>query len=104
MKERKKFSKEEKVQIVQEASAQGVKATLDKYGVYPATYYDWKRKLEAMGEKGLEWGMTPEHLKEIRRLEKENERLKRIVADQQLESQLKDELLKKKYPWARKRN
>ncbi len=104
MKERKKFSKEEKVQIVQEAAAQGVKATLDKYGVYPATYYDWKRKLEAMGEKGLEWGMTPEHLKEIRRLEKENERLKRIVADQHLESQLKDELLKKKYPWARKGN
>ena len=53
MKERKKFSKEEKVRIVEEAAAQGVKATLDKYGVYPATYYEWKRKLETMGEKGL---------------------------------------------------
>ncbi|MCB0757752.1 MAG: transposase [Flavobacteriales bacterium] len=104
MKERKKFSKEEKVRIVQEAAEQGVKATLDKYGVYPATYYDWKRKLESMGEQGLDWGMTPAHIKEIRRLEKENERLKRIVADQQLESQLKDELLKKKYPLARKSN
>jgi putative transposase len=102
MKERKKFSKDEKVRIVREAAEHGVKATLDKYGVYPATYYDWKRKLESMGEKGLDWGMTPAHLKEIRRLEKENERLKRIVADQQLESQLKDELLKKKYPLARK--
>ena len=60
MKERKKYSKEEKLRIVQEAAAQGVKATLDKYGIYPATYYDWKRKVEAMGEKGLEWGMTPE--------------------------------------------
>jgi len=104
MKERKKYSKEEKVQIVQEAASQGVKATLDKYGVYPASYYYWKRKLDVMGEKGLEWGMTPEHLKEIRRLEKENHRLKQLVADQQLESLLKDELLKKKYPWARKRN
>jgi putative transposase len=102
MKERKKFSTEEKLKIVQEVKEQGVKATLDKYGVYPATYYEWKRKLEAMGEKGLEWGMTPEHLKEIRRLEKENQQLKQIVADQQLESTLKDELLKKKYPWARK--
>lgn len=104
MKERKKFSKEEKVRIVQEAAERGVKATLDKYGVYPATYYDWKRKLESMGEQGLDWGMTPAHLKEIRRLEKENERLKRIVADQQLDSLLKDELLKKKYPLARKSN
>ena len=102
MKERKKFSTEEKLKIIQEVKEQGVKTTLDKYGVYPATYYEWKRKLEAMGEKGLEWGMTPEHLKEIRRLEKENQQLKQIVADQQLESTLKDELLKKKYPWARK--
>lgn len=104
MKERRKFSKEEKIRIVQEAAEQGVKATLDKHGVYPATYYEWKRKLETMGEKGLDRGMTPAHIKEIRRLEKENERLKRIVADQQLESQLKDELLKKKYPWAKGRN
>ena len=104
MKERKKFSKEEKVRIVQEAADQGVKATLDKYGVYPATYYEWKRKLDTMGEKEFDWGMTPAHLKEIRRLEKENQRLKQLVADQQLESQLKDELLKKKYPWARRTN
>jgi putative transposase len=55
MKERKKYSKEEKLRIVQEAEEQGVKATLDKYGIYPATYCDWKRKVEAMGEKGLEW-------------------------------------------------
>jgi len=102
MKERKKFSTEEKLKIIQEVKEQGVKTTLDKYGVYPATNYEWKRKLEATGEKGLEWGMTPEHLKEIRRLEKENQQLKQIVADQQLQSDLKDKLLKKKYPRARK--
>jgi len=102
MKERKKFSTEEKLKIIQEVKEQGVKTTLDKYGVYPATYYEWKRKLEAMGEKGLEWGMTPERLKEVRRLEKKNQQLKQLVAEQQLESTLKDELLKKKYPRARK--
>jgi transposase-like protein len=32
MKERKKYSKEEKLRIVQEAAEQGVKATLHKYG------------------------------------------------------------------------
>ena len=62
MKERKKFSIEEKLKIIQEVKEQGVKTTRDKYRVYPATYYEWKRKLEATGEKGLEWGMTPEHL------------------------------------------
>jgi putative transposase len=104
MKERKKFSKEEKLRIIEEVAAQGVKVTLDKHGVYPATFYEWKRKVEAMGEKGLDWGMTPEHLKEIRRLEKENQQLKELVGEQQLESKLKDELLKKKYPSARRKN
>ncbi len=104
MDERRKFTKEEKQRIVEEAAANGVKVTLEKYGVYPATFYGWKRKLDEMGPEGLRHGMTPEHLKEIRRLEKENERLKQLVAEQQLESKLKDELLKKKYPWARGRN
>lgn len=104
MKERRRYSKEEKLKILHEAAEQGVKATLDKYGIYPATYYDWKRKVESMGESGLDRGMTPAHLKEIRRLEKENERLKRLVADQQLANQMKDELLKKRYPWARRSN
>lgn len=104
MSNRRKFSKEEKLRIVQEAAADGVKITLDKYGVYPATFYAWKRKVEQMGEAGLAHGMTPAHLKEIRRLEKENQRLKQLVAEQQLEGKLKDELLKKKYPWARGKN
>ena len=104
MKERRKFSKEEKLRIIEEVAAHGLKVTLDKYGVYPTTFYEWKRKVDSMGEKGLEWGMTPEHLKEIRRLEKENQQLKELVAEQQLESKLKDELLKKKYPWARGKN
>lgn len=104
MNERRKFTKEEKQRIVEEAASNGVKVTLEKYGVYPATFYGWKRKLDEMGPEGLHHGMTPAHLKEIRRLEKENERLKQLVAEQQLESKLKDELLKKKYPWARGRS
>lgn len=48
-----------------------------------------------MGEKGLQHGMNKAHLKEIRRLQKENDRLRKLVAEQQLESMIKDELLKK---------
>ena len=56
------------------------------------------KKFESMGEAGFRHGMTPEHLKEIRRLEKENELLKKLLAEKDIESHLKDELLKKKYP------
>src|SRR5690554_7149394 len=97
------FSKEEKIKILEEAKKNGVQPTLDKHGVYPATYYSWKKKFESMGEAGFRHGMTPDHLKEIKRLEKENEMLKKILAEKELEGRLKDDLLKKKYAWARKK-
>ncbi len=101
---KRKFSKSEKLKILKEAKSKGVKMTLEKHGIYPSTYYSWKRKLSSMGEKGLSHGMTPAHLKEIRRLEKENQTLKQIIAEKELESKLKDDLLKKKYPLPKRRN
>ncbi|MCG8475455.1 MAG: transposase [Cytophagales bacterium] len=92
------FTPEEKKAILQEARDNGVKLTLEKHGVYPATYYNWKKKYETMGDQGFSHGMTPGQLKEIRRLEKENEMLKQIIAEKELEAKMKDELLKKKYP------
>jgi transposase-like protein len=57
----------------------GVKFILEKYDLYPATYYSWKNKLEAMGEEGLQHDMTPQHQKRIRELEKENKALKQLA-------------------------
>jgi putative transposase len=91
------FKKEEKLSILQEASENGVNVTLEKHGIYPATYYSWRKKFNEMGEVGLDHGMTKEHLKRIRELEKENSQLKEIVAEKELEGRLKDELLKKKW-------
>lgn len=100
---KRKFSKEEKLRILKEASEAGVTVTLEKHGIYTATFYNWKKKFEIMGEEGFRHGMTPAHLKEIRRLEKENELLKKLLGERDIEGHLKDELLKKKYPWARKK-
>ncbi|MFW5700835.1 MAG: transposase [Cyclobacteriaceae bacterium] len=97
------FTKEDKLQILKEASEQGVTATLEKHGIYPATFYSWKKKFETMGEAGFRHGMTPAQLKEIKRLEKENDLLKKLLAEKELEGRLKDDLLKKKYAWARKK-
>jgi len=43
---KRKFTAEDKLKIVKEASEQGVTKTLAKYNVYPATYYSWRRKLK----------------------------------------------------------
>ena len=92
----KKFTKEEKLSIIEEAGKNGVKVTLQKYGLYPATYYYWKKKLLIYGEEGLNHRRMKSQRAEIKRLEKENESLKILLAEKELESKLKDELLKKK--------
>jgi len=101
--EKRTFTKEQKLEILKEATAHGVTATLEKYGIYPATYYSWRKKFDTMGEAGFRHGMTPAQLKEIRRLEKENKTLKELLAEKELEGRLKDESLKKKYAWEKKK-
>jgi putative transposase len=102
--EKRSFTKEEKLRIIKEASEQGVNPTLEKYGIYRASYYTWKQKLEQMGEEGFHHGMTPQHLKRIRELEKENQTLKQLLAEKELEGKLKSELLKKKYALEKRKN
>ena len=41
--EKRTFSKDEKLRIIKEASEFGVKQTLEKYSLYPASYYSWKK-------------------------------------------------------------
>lgn len=101
--QKRKFTKEDKLSILEESKVNGVKATLEKHGIYPATFYSWRKKFETMGEEGFRHGITPEQIKEIRRLEKENNLLRQIIADKELESKLKDELLKKKYPLSKRK-
>lgn len=97
MKQKRTFTKEEKLAILKEASEQGVKSTLSKHSIYPATYYSWRKKFKQMGEVGLAHGMSPPHLKRIRALEKENQQLKQIVAEKELVVRMHEEIKKK---WA----
>lgn len=95
---RRKFTKEEKISILKEAGTNGVTITLAKHSVYPATFYAWKKKFESMGEVALDHGITKERLRKISELEQEVDLLKQLLAEKELESRLKDDLLKKKYP------
>lgn len=99
----KKFSKEEKVKILHEAKEKGVKKTLSKYGLYPATYYYWKRKYDVYGSEGLEHSKLKEREDRIKRLEKELQTVKLLLAEKEIEGKLKDELIKKKYQGAKKK-
>lgn len=98
----KKFTKEEKLAILKEARETSVKATLEKYALYPATFYYWRKKFDNQGSEGLDHSSVKEKLKMVKELEKENRMLKELLAQEKLENAMKNELLKKKYPHLRK--
>lgn len=84
MAKKRKFTAAEKLAIVKEASSKGVKETLSKYDLYPATYYAWRKKFEEMGEEGFQHGITSRKLRQTKVPEKENQQLKGLVAEKEL--------------------
>ena len=100
----KKWSQVEKLAILKEASEKGVQITLRKHGVYPGSYYAWKKKYEDSGDAGLDrQARTRMDTETIKKLEDENGLLKQLLAEKEMEVALMDELLKKKYRWACKK-
>lgn len=93
-KERRSFSPEDRLAIIQEGQREGSTATCRKYNLAPSLYARWKTKYLSKGVEGLK----PAYHRidpAVRELEDENERLKRIIAKQALEIEVKSELLKK---------
>lgn len=91
---KRKFTAEERLSILREGEREGQAETMRKYNIAPSLFARWKRKYLQEGITGLRdkyRKMDPEK----RALEEENERLKRIVAKQALEIEVKSELLKK---------
>jgi len=94
MKGRRQFTSEEKYSILQEAEREGMTETSRKYNIAHSVLHYWKKKYLSKGQEGLKPGYRKADPK-VRELEEENLRLKKIVAKQALEIEVKDELLKK---------
>jgi transposase-like protein len=93
-KSRRKFTAEDRLSILQEVQREGHAATCRKFNLSPSLVDRWKKKYLKEGVAGLKdsyYRVDPEK----RALEEENERLKRIIAKQALELEVKTELLKK---------
>ena len=93
-KARRKFTAEDRLSIVREAEREGRSETIRKYQVAPSLFDRWRRKYITNGIEGLK-SQYRRIDPQLRELELENERLKRIIARQALELEVKAELLKK---------
>ena len=88
------FTPEERLSLLQESEREGYMETCRKYNLSPSLIAKWKQRYQAKGAEGLK----PAYRRidpEVRALEEENERLKRIIARQALELEVKTEMLKK---------
>jgi putative transposase len=83
---KKRYGEEQIVRILNEAANGKVAQVCRKYGISNATYYLWKKKYE---------GMSSSDLRKLRVLEDENRRLKKLVADKELDIDALKSLLEK---------
>lgn len=93
-KTRRKFTPEERLSIVQEAQREGHTETCRKYNLSPSLLGKWRSRYLSKGISGLHNAykrVDPQ----VRQLEEENERLKKIIAKQALQIEVQGELLKK---------
>jgi putative transposase len=92
-----KRTPQEKERILLDIQTLGVIAGCRKYGLARTLYYEWLNKYNASGLEGLEDRRGKNMDAHVKRLEKENRILKELLAEKELESKMKDELLKKKF-------
>lgn len=91
---RRKFSVDQKLLIIQEADQHGITQTLRKHNLSHSVFLRWRNGFNAGGASLLK----PQYHKvdpEVKALQEENARLKKIIGNQALELEFKTELLKK---------
>jgi len=103
MGKRRYWTAEEKLRaILYVQSSNSVVQACRELGIDPSMYYKWKKAYEEKGEEGLK----PKYSKtdpELERLRKENERLKKLLAEKELELEIAREFIKKTSKTQRRR-
>lgn len=94
MRTRRTFTPDERLSILQEAEREGRPETIRKYNIAPSLFDRWRKKYLSNGMEGLK-NRYRQIDPRVRELEQENDRLKKIIAKQALEIEVKSELLKK---------
>jgi putative transposase len=85
---KKRYSEEQIVGILRECERQGVAETARQRGVSEQSIYRWR---QIYGE------MTKDQVKDYRRLVQENARLKKLLAERDLEVEVMKEIAAKKW-------
>lgn len=97
-KHRKHWTSQEKLEIVNYFKQHGIAKTKREFNVSVTSIYNWEALFDQQGEAGLTNKRSlnqSSESQELKRLRRENDELKRLVAEKELRLRIKDELLKK---------
>lgn len=95
-KHRKTWSVSEKLAVINYAKTNGNLQASREYDVSSTSVYKWIEAYESHGESGLSRKNKPStESDELRRLRRENQQLKELVAEKELKLRIKEALLKK---------
>ena len=83
-----RFTEEQMVTILREADTKPVPEVAKKHGVSAQTIYGWRKHFGTL---------EPADVKRLRQLEQENSRLKKLVAERDLELEVMKEITRKKW-------
>ena len=83
-----RFTEEQMVTILREADEKPVPEVAKRHGVSAQTIYGWRKHFGTL---------VPADVQRLRQLEQENDRLKRLVADRDLELQVLKEISRNKW-------
>ena len=91
-----KWSLEEKLEILSASEELGIVETCRKYGVSTGTFYSWRKKYDNKGEAGLKVTYDSDS-KELKQSREENRILRKLLSNKEIELEVQRELLKKKF-------
>src|SRR5680860_118037 len=91
-----KWSLDEKLEILSSSEELGVVETCRKYSVSTGTFYSWRKKYESKGEAGLKVTYDTDS-KELKLSREENRILRKLLGNKEIELEVQRELLKKKF-------
>lgn len=95
-KHRKTWTSSEKLEIINYFEKWGPTKTSREYNVSAASIYKWKTAYKNQGKEGLlKVSKKSPEAEEVKRLKRENDELKKIVAEKELRLRIQAEMLKK---------
>lgn len=83
-----KFTDEQQVAIIRECDRDPVEAVAKRHKITPQTIYIWKKRFGAL---------DANEVRRLKQLEQENARLKKLVAERDLEIEVMKEIAAKKW-------